>query len=51
MRITTKDAQRLLDCSEHTARKHIHICRAALGKQAHQKLSIEEFCAYYDIKP
>jgi hypothetical protein len=40
----------LLSVSRSTANRKINLCRNALGKEAHQILTISEFREYYDIK-
>ncbi|SHG31116.1 hypothetical protein SAMN05443549_103216 [Flavobacterium fluvii] len=47
--IYTSDIMLLTDKSESYARKEIQILKKALNKEKHQKVTIKEYCRYYDF--
>ena len=47
--IYPKDIVRLTNKSESYARKELHRIKKALNKQSHHKITIKEYCEYYDF--
>jgi hypothetical protein len=41
------DVRQISGCSDATASRKIALCRDALDKQQHQRLTIREYCTYY----
>lgn len=48
--IYPKDVALVLDISPRQARRHLHIIRAALGKEPHQFISFAEFADYTGLE-
>ncbi len=48
--IYPRDIKRITGRSESTARNEINYLKVVLEKEKHQKITIEEYCDYYDLK-
>jgi hypothetical protein len=46
--IYAEEIKELEGCSISTAYERIRLAKAALGKKKHHKLTIADFCSYYD---
>jgi hypothetical protein len=48
--IYPRDIIRITGRSESTARNEINYLKVVLEKEKHQKVTIEEYCDYFDLK-
>jgi hypothetical protein len=48
--IYPRDIIRITGRSESTARNEINYLKVVLEKEKHQKITIEEYCDYFDLK-
>jgi len=47
--IRPKDIQKVFNCSRSTASRNMSLLREVYKKKENQKVSIKEFCKYFDL--